>query len=58
MTGGSETAPTGLDGRIVLGRHLVNMDHSAFKNGAIAVDWLTIWDRLLTDEERELVHRN
>ena len=53
-----EGARTGLDGRIVLGRHLVNTAHPAYKNGAIAVDWLTIWDRLLTEEERVLVHRN
>ena len=48
--------PTTLtSGHIVLGRRLVN-DGSHY--GRLSVDWLTIWDRPLTEEERSLVHQN
>ena len=43
------------DGCIVLGRYKTNSDG---KLGKLTVDWLTIWDRPLTEEERNLVHQN
>ena len=43
-------------GHIVLGRHLAH--GSGFTNGALTCDSLTIWDRRLSGEEREMLHGN
>ena len=40
-------------GHIVIGRHYVDTDSFVAK---VTVDWLTIWDRPLTEEERNLLH--
>ena len=45
-------------GHIVLGRYLANVDNVSFESGELSCDWLTIWDRPLTDEERNLVYQN
>ena len=47
-----------IDGRIVIGRHFVNKHIYNFHNGALTIDWLTIWDRILSEKERDLVHEN
>ena len=44
-------------GHIVLGRYYENTGSPIFY-GKLTVDWLTIWDRPLTEEERNLVHQN
>ena len=44
-------------GHIVLGRFYANTDRFAPKKRRLTVDHLTIWDRPLTDEERNAVHQ-
>ena len=44
------------NGHIVLGRFFTNS--SVSYPGRLTVDWMTIWDRPLTEEERDLVHLN
>ena len=58
-----ESDPDSLDvtsvrnGHIVLGRYRVNSASPGFY-GKLTVDWLTIWDRPLTQEERNLVYQD
>ena len=55
--GGRSTSTTSIrSGHIFIGRHFVYGD--GFFNGKLTVDWLSIWDRPLTEEERNLVHLN
>ena len=55
---GRNTSTTSIrSGHIVIGRHFVYGEGS-FPNGRLTVDWTTIWDRPLTEEERNLVHQN
>ena len=42
-------------GHILIGRYWINSD-SVY--GKLTADWLTLWDRPLTEEERNLVHEN
>ena len=44
-------------GRVVIGRLYAHASDDSDQSYAyVAVDWLTIWDRPLTEEERNLVH--
>ena len=45
-------------GHILIGRQYANDDVGAShqSHGELTVDWLTIWDRPLMEEERNLVH--
>ena len=56
VTKNDSTALT--SGRIVLGQHFANMDHNSFSNGALLCDWLAIWDRPLTEKERNVFQQN
>ena len=56
ITPGSDAVTTEGRGRILLGRY--HAESSEYKYGQLTVDWLTIWDRPLTEEERNLVHQN
>ena len=42
-------------GHIMLGKSKLA---TGFRYGKVTVDWLTIWDRPLTDDERNIVHQN
>ena len=59
MVGEDTVAETAQDvttfrsGHIVIGKYLVNNDDNF---GQLTVDWLTIWDRVLTQQERNLAH--
>ena len=50
----TKTITTHRTGHVVLGRYV---DDSVV-HGKLTVDWLTIWDRPLTVEERNLVHQS
>ena len=52
----SNTLTTLRSGHIVIGRYYIDSGTSFF--GKLTADWLTIWDRPLTEEERNLVHQN
>ena len=49
---GSANITPDLSGHIVIGRY----GPTATYFGIVTVDWLTIWDRVLTEEERNLAH--
>ena len=56
ITPGSDTVTTEGSGHILLGRY--HAESTEYKYGRVTVDWMTIWDRPLTVEERNLVHQN
>ena len=44
-------------GHILIGRQYANDDATSQSHGELTVDWLTIWDQPLSEEERNLVHQ-
>ena len=55
---GSENTGTHVDGRIVLGRHYVDAPEAGQKYGRAEIDYLTIWDKPLSQQKRDLLHQN
>ena len=46
------------DGRIVLGRYVVDRVRNVDNYGRAETDYLTIWDKPLSRDERDLLHQN
>ena len=49
---------THVHGHIVLGRHYMDEPEAGQKYGRAETDYLTFWDKPLSQEERDLLHQN
>ena len=55
-SGETKTNTAERSGHIVLGRYYA--DSTGNLHGKLTVDFLTIWDRPLSEEERNVLHQN